>query len=84
MRDGVAERLRPLGLRELRDRPGPAGSHLLGACRIGGVVDGDLRHLDVDGLYVAGGSAFPTYSPAHPTLTIAALALRLGRHLAAS
>ena len=25
-----------------------------------------------------GGSAFPTYSPSHPTLTIAALAIRAG------
>jgi len=48
-----------------------------------GVVDPDLRHHEVAGLYVAGGSAFPSYGAAHPTLTIAALAIRLGRHLAA-
>ena len=29
-------------------------------------------------MYVVGGSAMPTYSPSHPTLTIAALAIRAG------
>jgi len=46
-----------------------------------GVVDPDQRHHRVENLYVSGGSSFPTYSAAHPTLTIAALAIRLGRHL---
>jgi choline dehydrogenase-like flavoprotein len=92
-RDGIAaarsqleRRLAPLGVEEVRQRPGPAGAHLLGTCRMGegnaGVVDSDLRHLDVDGLHVVGGAVFPTYTPAHPTLTIAALALRLGDRLA--
>jgi choline dehydrogenase-like flavoprotein len=85
VREELARRLAPLGVRAIVERPGPAGSHQLGTCRFGegddGVVDADLRHLDVENLYVAGGSAFPTYSPAHPTLTIAALAIRLGEHL---
>lgn len=46
------------------------------------VVGPDMRHLEIENLFVAGGSAFPTYSAAHPTLTIAALALRLGDLLA--
>lgn len=83
----VRRRLAPLGVRAIETRPGPQGGHLLGTCRMGsgddGVVDADLRHLDVENLFVAGGSAFPTYSPVHPTLTIAALALRLGELLAA-
>ena len=83
---GIERRLAPLGVTAVDARPGPAGAHLLGTCRMGsgdeGVVDADMRHLDVENLYVAGGSAFPTYSPAHPTLTIAALAIRLGDHLA--
>lgn len=87
VREEVERRLAPLGVEDVRVLPGPAGSHLLGTCRMGtgddGVVDGDLRHLDVENLHVAGGSCFPTYSPAHPTLTIAALALRLGRRLVA-
>lgn len=79
-------RLAPLGVREIDAHVGPRGGHLLGTCRMGsgdsGVVDRDLRHLDVENLFVAGGSAFPTYGPVHPTLTIAALALRLGELLA--
>jgi choline dehydrogenase-like flavoprotein len=48
-----------------------------------GVVDSDLRHRSRENLYVSGGAVFPTASPTHPTLTIAALAIRLGRTLAA-
>lgn len=85
-RTDILRRLAPLGVEDVEERPGPAGSHILGTCRIGGgddgVVDGDLRHLDVENLSVAGGAVFPTYSPAHPTLTIAALAIRLGDRLA--
>jgi choline dehydrogenase-like flavoprotein len=77
----IARRVAPLGVEAVEEQPGPLGGHLLGTCRIGGVVDADQRHLDVENLYVTGGSAFPTYSPIHPTLTIAALAVRLGRHL---
>jgi choline dehydrogenase-like flavoprotein len=82
----VRRRLAPLGARDVETEPGPRGSHLLGTCRMGFgeevVVDSDMRHLDFENLFVAGGSAFPTYSPVHPTLTIAALALRLGGLLA--
>ena len=75
-----------LGLRktiagELTDSTG----HLLGTCRMGtyetGVVDRDLRYHEADNLYILGASAFPTYSPSNPTLTIAALAIRLGSSL---
>ena len=69
---------------ELEDNTG----HLLGTCRMGspenGVVDRDLRYHEADNLYLLGGSAFPTYSPSNPTLTIAALAIRLANHLAGS
>ena len=78
-------RLAPLGARFERTIPRAGGAHLLGTCYAGeaeGVVDPNLRHHDIENLYVAGGSSFPTYSAAHPTLTIAALALRLGDHLA--
>ena len=85
VRREAERRLAPLGTKGVEQRPGPAGAHILGTCRMGsgadGVVDSDLRHLDVENLHVAGGSVFPTYSPAHPTLTIAALALRLGDRL---
>jgi choline dehydrogenase-like flavoprotein len=46
-----------------------------------GVVDGDTRVHGVDNLYVTGASVFPTAGFANPTLTIVALALRLGDHL---
>jgi choline dehydrogenase-like flavoprotein len=48
------------------------------------VVDPQLRHRRLDNLFVCGGAVFPTYGATHPTLTIAALAIRLGRMLAAS
>ena len=47
-----------------------------------GVVDKDLRHQRRENLFAVGGAVFPTYSPTHPTLTIGALAVRLGRALA--
>ena len=46
-----------------------------------GVVRTDLRCHDVDNLYIAGSSVFPTGGIANPTFTILALALRLGDHL---
>jgi glucose dehydrogenase len=83
---GMRERLAPLGVEAIEAVPGPQGGHLMGTCRMGapgkGVVDAELRHLEVENLFVAGSSAFPTYAPVHPTLTIAALALRLGGLLA--
>ncbi|HEX5988989.1 MAG TPA: GMC family oxidoreductase [Solirubrobacterales bacterium] len=82
----LRERLAPLGVEAIEAGPGPQGGHLMGTCRMGapgeGVVDAELRHLEVENLFVAGSSAFPTYAPVHPTLTIAALALRLGELLA--
>jgi choline dehydrogenase-like flavoprotein len=85
-RDGIVRRLAPLGVEAVEEPAAPAGAHLLGTCRMGdgdtGVVDRDLRHLDTDDVYVVGGSAMPTYSPSHPTLTIAALAIRAGETIA--
>ncbi len=86
-RDGIVRRLAPLGVEAVEEPGAPAGAHLLGTCRMGSgdaaVVDRDLRHLDTDDVYVVGGSAMPTYSPSHPTLTIAALAIRAGDTVAA-
>ncbi len=48
-----------------------------------GVVDGDCKAHDLDNLYIAGSSVFPTVGHANPTLTLTALALRLGEHLKA-
>jgi len=81
---GLEERLAPLGARIVNRRLGGRGGHMLGTCFMGpdGVVDENLRHHSLRNLYMAGGSAFPTHSALHPTTTIAALAVRLGRHLA--
>lgn len=80
------QRLGPIGVEAMEVGPGPEGGHLMGTCRMGppgrGVVDAEMRHLEIENLFVAGSSAFPTYAPVHPTLTIAALALRLGEQLA--
>jgi choline dehydrogenase-like flavoprotein len=58
-----------------------SGCHHMGGCRMGrdprdSVVDADCRVHGTSGLYVVGSSVFPSSSAVHPTLTIAALALR--------
>jgi len=60
--------------------------HHMGATRLSesprdGVVDVNLRSHEVDNLYVASGSVFPTGGIANPTFTILALALRLADRL---
>jgi choline dehydrogenase-like flavoprotein len=46
-----------------------------------GVVDANCRVHDMDNLYIAGSSVFPTAGANFPTITIAALSLRLAQHL---
>ncbi|CAG2159695.1 FAD-dependent oxidoreductase [Cupriavidus numazuensis] len=48
-----------------------------------GVVDPDCRVHGIGNLYIGGSSVFPTVGANFPTITIAALALRLADHLAA-
>jgi len=62
--------------------------HTLGTTRMSddpktGVVDAACRVHGVAGLYVAGGSVFPTSGHANPTLMIIALAIRLADQLKA-
>jgi choline dehydrogenase-like flavoprotein len=73
-----------------RGRPRNLGGthHHLGGLRMGsnpgeGVVDEHCRVHGTDNLFVAGASVFPSGGFANPTLTVVALALRLGAHLAA-
>lgn len=63
------------------------GYHHMGATRMSssprtGVVDANCKVHGLANLYVAGSSVFTTSGWANPTLTIAALAMRLGEHLA--
>jgi len=62
------------------------GCHHMGTTRMTddaamGVVDRNCRMHTVSNLYIAGSSVFPTAGYVPPTLTIVALALRLGDHL---
>ena len=58
-------------------------SHLMGTARMGddpvtSVVNGDGRSWDVPNLWVCDGSLFPTTGGVNPSLTIQALACRIG------
>ncbi len=62
------------------------GYHHMGGLRMSatpktGVVNANCRLHESPNLYVAGSSVFPTGGWANPTVTIMALALRLGWHL---
>ena len=62
-------------------------AHEVGTLRLGdggpSVVDTDLKFKGYDNLHVCDLSVFPTSPAANPTLTLAALALRLADHLKA-
>ena len=71
-------------VRKVRNTEG----HILGTARMGtdpetSVVDADCVHHEVRNLLVLGGSSFPTGSVANPSLTIAALSLRVADRLMA-
>jgi choline dehydrogenase-like flavoprotein len=58
-------------------------AHEVGTLRMAGdgtgVVDQDLKFLAYENLYACDNSVFPTSPAANPSLTLAALALRLAR-----
>ena len=63
-------------------------SHLMGTCRMGdsahnSVVDADGRSWDIPNLWISDGSLFPTTGAVNPSLTIQALALRIGDRIEA-
>ncbi|KAL6811854.1 FAD/NAD(P)-binding domain-containing protein [Trichoderma camerunense] len=63
-----------------------AAAHEVGTMRMGGkpgsrVVDADLKVDGFDNLFVCDLSVFPVSPAANPTLTLTALAQRLGKHL---
>ena len=58
-------------------------AHLLGTCRMGthpdaSVVNADGRTWDIPNLWICDGSLFPTSGAVNPSLTIQALACRIG------
>lgn len=68
-------------------RFGAYGGHHIGTARMGidertSVVNAQCQVHSVYNLFVAGSAIFPTSSQANPTLTLIALALRLGHTLA--
>ena len=72
--------------KELWSRHVAGSFHHMGTTRMSdkpesGVVDRNLRVHSVANLYVASSSVFPTTGHANPTLTIAALAIRLADHV---
>ena len=87
---GIGELLMPTD-HEYPDHAGTenSGHHPLGTTRMSadpkqGVVDGDGRMHTVANVSIVGSSTFPTGGSANPTLTLVALALRLGDHLRAA
>lgn len=61
-------------------------SHLLGTCRMGSdpgasVVDANGRSWDIPNLWICDGSLFPTCGGVNPSLTIQALACRMGERI---
>ncbi len=64
-----------------------SGAHHIGTTRMSdlsqkGVVDANSKIHGMDNVFVSGSSVFPTGGHANPTLTIVAMATRLGEHLA--
>lgn len=83
----LADRTTPWLFDPLVSKNPIGGYHHMGTTRMSataatGVVDADGRVHGLGNLYVAGSSVFPTGGWANPTLTILALSLRLGDHLA--
>ena len=63
-------------------------SHVMGTCRMGedrasSVVSADGRSWDIPNLWICDGSLFPTCGGVNPSLTIQALACRMGSRISA-
>ena len=82
----MGEHLKAAGGRDLWHQSGTA--HLAGTCRMGdspetSVVNADGRSWDIPNLWVCDGSLFPTSGGVNPSLTIQALACRIGDRIRA-
>ena len=84
----IRELLEARGVKDIVSTPHlERAHHHMGTCRMSddpdlGVVDRNCRIHGTKNIYVAGSSVFPTSGAKQPTLTIAALALRLADHIA--
>jgi glucose dehydrogenase len=58
------------------------GTHRMGADPATSLVDANLRSHEIANLYLVGSGSFVTAAASHPTLTIAALAIRAAEHIA--
>jgi len=79
--------LAQIGAAGVREAEVAWSRHHQGACRMGtnprsSVVDRDLRVHETENLYVCGSEVFATGGAMQPSLSIAALALRLADHIA--
>lgn len=83
--EALLPELLPFRIEAIVDRKGSESeAHMQGTHRMGrdpqtSVVDDLCRLHDVPNLFVLGSGVFPSCSPANPTLTLSALALRAGR-----
>jgi choline dehydrogenase-like flavoprotein len=90
VRDLCREILEECGATEIHGHWSPddpyVGSHHMGGIRMGrdpaeSIVNAELRAHDLSNLFVSSSGVFPTCGAANPTLTIAALTLRLADHI---
>lgn len=90
IRDLIAKIYSAAGIADSETAPDPAtyggSGHVIGTCRMGedpttSVVDATCRVHEHEDLFVVGASVFPTGGTANPTLTVAALSLRLAQTL---
>jgi choline dehydrogenase-like flavoprotein len=75
-----------LGATEIGYEYNQGAGHINGTCKMGtdpktSVVDINQRTHDHKNLYIAGSSVFPTEGTGNPTLTIAAMTLRLAQQV---
>ncbi|HSJ15589.1 MAG TPA: GMC family oxidoreductase [Longimicrobiales bacterium] len=81
MKERLPALLADLPVEDIRyDKEFASEAHILGTTRMSdtaatGVVDRHLIHHRYRNLFVLGGGAFPTFSPANPTLTLSALSM---------
>ena len=57
------------------------GTTRMSSSPVNGVVDKNLKVHDLNNLYIAGSSVFPTGGYINPTMTIVALSMRLNNHI---